>query len=124
MEKLNTKQQAEVSKMSTERLRTKLTDAGYDEGHIADLDRNDLLNLYAEYLVAPPVVTVPELGAVGGQVGGMSAEELSLRQKELELRQKELLLREQELERQRQKDEEEKKRRESLAGQTRFLVMR
>ena len=51
MEKLAAEKQAEVSKMSTERLRAKLTKAGYDEDDVFEMERGDLLNTYAEYLV-------------------------------------------------------------------------
>ena len=42
MEKLTSKQQAEVGKMSTERLRMKLAKAGYDEEIVATADRTVL----------------------------------------------------------------------------------
>ena len=49
MDKLDAKQQAEVGKMSTERLRMRLAKAGFDEEQVATLSRNDLMSLYAEY---------------------------------------------------------------------------
>ena len=128
MDKLDAKQQAEVGKMSTERLRMRLAKAGFDEEQVATLSRNDLMSLYAEYLLTPPA------GAEGGlaaKYSGMNAEELALRQKELELREKELdmkkaakekelALKEQELQRLKEKNEDDRKRKESMAGQTRF----
>lgn len=117
MDKLDAKQQAEVGKMSTERLRMRLAKAGFDEEQVATLSRNDLMSLYAEYLLTPPA------GAEGGLAAkdsGMNAEELALRQKELGLREKELALKEQELQMLKEKNEEDKKRKESMAGQTRF----
>jgi len=121
MDKLDAKQQAEVGKMSTERLRMRLAKAGFDEEQVATLSRNDLMSLYAEYLLTPPA------GAEGGLAAtdsGMNAEELALRQKELGLREKKLALKEQELQMLKEKNEEDKKRKESMAGQTRFMVMR
>ena len=58
MEQLAPKQQQEVSKTSTERLRLLLVKAGADiEGEvIGSVDRPTLLNTYAEYLINPPVV--------------------------------------------------------------------
>jgi len=46
---------AEIYKMSTERLRAKLIKARYDEDQIVEMERGDLLNGYAEYLITPPV---------------------------------------------------------------------
>ena len=91
MEKLSVEKRTEVSKRSTERLRAKLTKAGYDEDEVFEMDRSQLLSTYAEYLLSPPI---PESGtpekAEGVAVGGMSAEEWEFRKQELELkRQKE-----------------------------------
>ena len=153
MERLTQKQQAELTKMSNDRLRMKLARVGIDEEAIATAERPELLNMYAEYLLLPP-------GAVGGGTTTLSEEELALRRSELarrekevelrekeltvqsemkqqeltvqmemkqkeltiqsELKQKELELRELEMDRQRRKDEAEQKRKESLAGQTKF----
>ena len=103
--------------MSTERLRAKLTKAGYDEDEVFEMDRGELLSTYAEYLLSPPIPELPEK-AEGGAAGGMSAEERL--QQELELRKEELQMqkemrkqeeemrrqeREEELDRQRQRDE-------------------
>ena len=56
----------EVSKMSTERLRAKLTKAGYDEDEVFEMDRSELLSTYAEYLLSPPIPAHPwyECGGV------------------------------------------------------------
>ena len=89
MEKLSVEKRTEVSKMSTERLRAKLTKAGYDEDEVFEMDRSQLLSTYAEYLLSPPIPESPEK-AEGVAVGGMSAEEWEFRKQELELkRQKE-----------------------------------
>ena len=55
MEKLSVEKQTEVSKMSMERLRAKLTKAGYDEDEVFEMDRSELLSTYAEYLLSPPI---------------------------------------------------------------------
>ena len=73
MEKLTAEKRAEVSKMSTERLRAKLIKAGYDEDEIVEMERGDLLNTYAEYLITPPLPESPEKA---GAVGGMSEAEI------------------------------------------------
>ena len=55
--------------------------AGYDEDTVAEMERNDLLNYYAEYLLSPPADQVRLRGgmAVSSAGGGMSAEEFELR---------------------------------------------
>ena len=45
MEKLAAGKRAEVSKMSTERLRARLTKAGYDEGDVFEMERGENRNL-------------------------------------------------------------------------------
>lgn len=86
MEKLTAEKRAEVSKMSTERLRAKLIKAGYDEDKIFETERGDLINTYAEYLITPPLPESPEKA---GAVGGMSVAEMEFRRQELELRKQE-----------------------------------
>jgi len=135
MDKLSQKQQQEVSKTSTERLRMKLAKADYDEETVATADRNMLLNMYADYLLAPTVEPKAEVETVAEELA-LRRQELELRMLEMEerkeerkrselkeeedrrLREKELMLKEQEIERQRLKDREEKSRRESLTGLT------
>jgi len=123
MEKLSAKQQTDVQKMSTERLRTNLIAAGYDEVTVAGYGRPELLNLYAEYLSMPTSVVVgagklatggvgPEEGTAqedGATAGGRS-DDITLRERELALRERELRVREQELARLQKKDVEEKSR--------------
>ena len=103
--------------MSTERLRARLTKAGYDEDEVFENDRSELLSTYAEYLLSPTIPESPEKAE-----GGMSAEELELKrrkeerlQQELELRKEKLQMqremRKQELER--QEKEEERRKQES-----------
>jgi len=48
MEKLSVEKRTEVSKMSTERLRARLTKAGYDEDEVFEMDRSEL-STYAQY---------------------------------------------------------------------------
>jgi len=92
--------------MSTERLRAKLTKAGYDENEVFEMDRSELLSTYAEYLLSPSIPESPEKAE-----GGMSAEELVLRRRKEERLQQELELKKQELEFQKQKEEKEEERR-------------
>ena len=82
MEQLTAKQQAEINKMSTERLRMRLAKLGLDEEIVTGLDRAALMTTFADYLLKPP----PPPEAVGGAVGGMVEDELALRRQELELR--------------------------------------
>ena len=78
--------------MSTERLRAKLTKAGYDEDEVFEMDRSELLSTYAEYLLSPPIPESPEKaeGGVLPPTAGMSAEELELRRRKEERLQQEL----------------------------------
>ena len=108
MEKLSAEKRAEVSKLSTERLRAKLTKPGYDEDDIVDMERGDLLNTYAEYLVIP---SLPESPEKAGAVGGMSEAEIEFRKQELEIRKQELEWRQAEADRQRKEKEAELERR-------------
>ena len=48
MKKLSTEQQADIRKMSTERLIARLLRAGVDEENIGERDRTQLLDLWAE----------------------------------------------------------------------------
>ena len=59
MEKLSEEQRFKVSKMSDERLRKKLVQAGYKEVDIIGLDRNALLKYVAQVILAKTVY-VPE----------------------------------------------------------------
>jgi len=170
MDRLPAQQQQDVRKASTDRLRSYLIKAGYDEDTVLAYDRNALMDAFAEYLLSPPPVEpqgatagadlqqqtdqtdktdeteetkeVEDENTVENQAGetelDFTRRELALREQEIKLREKEterqkekdkkdqelplkeLELREKELERQKEKDEEEKKRKESLAGQTRF----
>ena len=78
--------------MSTERLHARLIKAGYDEDEVLEMDRNELLSTYAEYLLSPPIPESPEKaeGGVVPPTAGTSVEELELKRQELELRKEEL----------------------------------
>ena len=102
MEKLSVEKRTEVSKMSTERLRAKLTKAGYDEDEVFEMDRSELLRTYAEYLLLPPIRESPEKAG-----GGMSAEGLELRRRKEERLQQELDLRKEELQMHKEKQKRE-----------------
>jgi len=88
-----------------------LIKAGYDEDDIVEMERGNLLNTYAEYLITPPLPESPEKA---GAVGGMSEAETEFRKHELELRKQELEWqrewRQAETERQRREREEELER--------------
>ena len=112
MEKLSVEKRTEVSKMSTERLRARLIKAGYDEDEVVEMDRNELLSTYAEYLLSPPIPESPEKAE-----GGMSAEELELRKRKEERLQQELELKRQKEERlQREEERRKQEREEDLDG--------
>jgi hypothetical protein len=81
MEKLTAEQHAKVKRMSSERLRIKLGKAGYDEEGIAGMDRNALLQTYAEHLLKAPAEQA------GAAVKAAGAAEVELRKMELQLRQ-------------------------------------
>jgi len=118
-------------KKSTERLRARLTKAGYDEDEVFDLDRSELLSTYAEYLLSPPIPESPEKaeGGVVPPTAGASVEKLELKRQELALRKEELQMqremRKQELERQkkeevrREKDLDRQRQRHELELQRR-----
>ena len=101
MEKLPVQKRNALSQMNSERLRSKLVDTGYDDNKLASLDRNSLLNLYAEYLlIKEPLDEVPS-GLADDAEG--STEERS--ERELRLREQELQLRMRKMERQERKEE-------------------
>ena len=49
MEQLSVELQAEVKKTSTERLRLKLVKAGFDDDAVAELERVELMKMYANF---------------------------------------------------------------------------
>ena len=52
-------QQAQLKKMSNERLRVKLMAAGYEEDVVIGYDRDDLLSTYAEIIASGKIRTGP-----------------------------------------------------------------
>jgi len=50
MDKLSSADQQKVRKMSDERLRAKLMDAGYNRADMELTEREELLNLFADYV--------------------------------------------------------------------------
>ena len=92
MDKLTPEQQAELKKLSSERIRAKLVKAGYDEEAVFSFDRQMLLETLAEYTLRPVEAKVYEV---------------ELRGRELEMRERELKLREAEVQVQQQRHEAE-----------------
>ena len=150
MEKLSAEQQADIRKMSTERLIARLLRAGVDEENIGEMDRAQLLDLWAELVstgrdkptageISPrPVFTGfdPELQKRMFELEFMKfeesrkereerrrkeEEEREERRHERELRLRELQLREDELARQTRRDTNEAEKRQSLAARTKFF---
>ena len=100
--------------MNTERLRARLTNAGYDEDEVVEVDRSELLSTYAEYLLSPPILESPEKaeGGVVPPTAGVSEEELELKRQKEERLQREEERRKQEFEFQKERQEKEDVRRE------------
>ena len=67
MEKLSTAKQAEIKKMSTERIKQHLLKAGFTEEQVKDMSRDDLLQALAEVRLKEETEGAEE-GAVGGVV--------------------------------------------------------
>ena len=65
MDRLPAERRQEVVKTSTDRLRTRLINAGFYEDKVIAYDRYALMEAYAEYLLMPPPAE-PLRGAVGG----------------------------------------------------------
>ena len=63
MEKLSVKKQAELKKMSSERLKQRLLKAGFEEEKLKDMSREDMLEALAEVWLKEEA---EEEGAVGG----------------------------------------------------------
>ena len=103
MDKLTSEQQAELKKLSSERIRAKLVKAGYDEEAVFSFDRQMLLETLAEYTLRPAETKVSEA---------------EIRQRELEMRERELKVREAEIQAQKQqRDDEIKLRMAELEAQ-------
>ena len=106
MEKLSEEQRLKVSKMSDERLRTKLVQAGYREVDVAAMDRKTLLTTAAR-VISVETAYVPEgteeeseeVGgedglAAGGEMQAEMMENRSLEERRLLLEEKKLQLEE------------------------------
>src|SRR5688572_10771461 len=122
MEKLSVKKQAELKKMSSERLKQRLLKAGFEEEKLEDMSREDMLEALAEVWLKEEA---EEEGAVGGAVekviekppGTMSMEmmmqwmmmkeerEEKRREEAERVRQEEKEMRQEELRLQREKEE-------------------
>ena len=50
MDRLSAEQQADIKKMSTERLIARLLKAGVDEEQIGEMDRAQMLDMWAEFV--------------------------------------------------------------------------
>ena len=57
MDRVTVEQRKEIVKTSTDRLRTRLIRAGYNEATVMSYSRHELMDAYAEYslLMVPPV---------------------------------------------------------------------
>ena len=139
MDRLPAQQQQDVRKASTDRLRSYLIKAGYDEDTVLAYDRNALMDAFAEYLLTPPPVEpqgatagadlqqqtdqideteetkeVEDENTVENRVGetelDLRRRELAVREKEIERQREKDKLREKEMERQREKDKQEKEK--------------
>ena len=101
MERLDEEQRRKVSKMSDERLRGKLVQAGYREEDIAALDRPYLLATYAQVLLVEPTEETRE-GEGEGEVDTEGGEQMMAAAVEVErsLEERRLLLEERKLEEQ------------------------
>src|SRR5918995_1902495 len=117
MEKLSPEKQAEIKKMSTERIKQHLLKAGFTEEQVKDMSRDDLLQALAEVRLKEEAEGAEE-GAVGGAVektvekptGTMSMEMMMQwmmmkEEKEEKRREEEREIRREELRLQREKEE-------------------
>jgi len=77
MDTLTPEQQAEIKKLSSERIRAKLVEAGYDKDTVFACDRQQLLDTLAEFTLKPVETT---------------ASDAKLRRREIKARQQELKL--------------------------------
>ena len=71
MENLTSEQQANIKKMSEDRLRLKPCHAGYDDEEVADMQRADLTAEYAAHLAKPPPKPAA-VAAPGQKAAGLS----------------------------------------------------
>ena len=69
MEQLEPSQRESIKKMSTDRLRTKLTDAGFDSKQLTDMTREQLLDTWAKVVLSSKDVLPPAAAAKAPTVG-------------------------------------------------------
>ena len=69
MEQLDPSQRESVKKMSTERLRSKLTEVGFDETKLAEMQREQLLDAWAKVVLGSQDLPPPEAAAKAPTVG-------------------------------------------------------
>jgi hypothetical protein len=69
MEQLDPSQRESVKKMSTERLRTKLTEVGFDETKVNEMQREQLLDAWAKVVLGSQDLPPPEAAAKAPTVG-------------------------------------------------------
>ena len=98
MEQLDPSQRESVKKMSTERLRTKLTEVGFDETKLAEMQCEPLLDAWAKVVLGSQDLPPPEAAAKAPTVGY----DIELERKRLEFEMKKF-----ELEEARRKEEKE-----------------
>jgi len=96
MERLTEAQRANISKMSDDRLRSKLLQAGYREEVLAQLGRTELMSTFAE-LLAPESAQAMARVDRGEEIEGGADVDRS----QLSLEERRLILEEQRLEEQR-----------------------
>ena len=111
MEQLDLLQRESVKKMSTERLRSKLTEVGFDETKLAEMQREQLLDAWAKVVLGSQDLPPPEAAAKAPTVGY----DVELERKRLEFEMKKFEVeearRKEELEVARLKEEREEARR-------------
>ena len=107
MEQLEHSQRESIKKMSTERLRSKLTDAGFDEKQLDTMPREQLLDAYAKLMLSSK--DAPLIAAVSkAQTGGGYDIELERMRLEFEMKKFEV----EETRRKEEREAEEARRRE------------
>jgi len=68
MDALTPEQQAEIKKLSSERIRAKLVKAGYDEDTVFAFDRQQLLDTFAAFTLKPVETTASDAELRGREI--------------------------------------------------------
>src|SRR5678815_242072 len=110
MEKLSVKKQAELKKMSSERLKQRLLKAGFEEEKLEDMSREDMLEALAEVWLKEEA---EEEGAVGGAVERVIEKPPGLMSMEMMMQWMMMKEEREEKRRQEEKEKEEKRREEA-----------